>query len=251
MTSSLAPARTSAPTRRRGGLHRALRAALRTGRGRVGLALTVLVVAIAVLGPFVAPYGSAEFTTMPYGPPGGAGGALGGDALGRDVLSRLLRGGWLLLLLAVIATGLAVAVGATLGIVSAYRQGRVGGIIMRIVDILLSIPQLVFVLLIVSVIGSDNWILVLAVAAVQAPQTARVIFATSQEITERDFVQAVALWGVPPRKVIWRQVLPSLVTTLAVEAGLRLSFSIILISGLNFLGFGVQPPGAVMGNHGE
>ena len=80
------------------------------------------------------------------------------------------------------------------------------------------------------------------VALVQAPQVTRVIYASAQDICERDFVKAVEVWGVPPRTVIRRQVLPSLVTTLAVEAGLRLSFSIVLISGLNFLGFGVQPP---------
>lgn len=229
-------------SRRRGGIRRVVGSALRTGRGRTGLALTLLVVGLAVIGPVVAPHGSAEFTTLPYSPRRAGAGVLGGDALGRDVWSRVLRGGWFLLLLAALATALGVGAGAALGIVSAYRQGRIGGTIMRLVDILLSVPQLVFVLLIVSVVGAKNWILVLAVAAVQAPQVARVVYAAGQDVCERDFVKAVALWGVAPRRVIWRQVMPNLVTPLAVETGLRLSFSIILISGLNFLGFGVQPP---------
>lgn len=227
------------------GLLRILVAALSTTRGRLGFALTSLVIAIAAIGPFLAPHDYAEFTGRPY--QGRGHGVLGTDSLGRDVWSRLLDGGWLLLTLAVIGTVLAVAVGSSLGIVAAYRQGRIGSFIMRSIDVFLSIPQLVFVLLIVSVVGSANWILVAAVAAVQAPQTARVIFAAGQDITERDFVKAVALWGVPPRTVIWRQVLPSLVTTLTVEVGLRLSYSIILISGLNFLGFGVRPPAASWG----
>lgn len=241
------PNPSTAPQRRKSAIRRILSTALGTGRGKVGLGLTVIVVAFAVIGPFVAPNDTSKFTTTPYAVPGGGNGLLGGDALGRDVWSRLLEGGWLLLLLAAVATVLGVAVGSALGIVAAYRQGLIGGTIMRAVDILLSIPQLVFVLLIVSVVGASNWILVLAVAAVQAPQTARVIYSTGQDLCERDFVKAVALWGVPSRKVIWRQIMPSLTTPLAVEIGLRLSFSIILISGLNFLGFGVQPPAPAWG----
>lgn len=236
------PARPPAAARRRGSLRRTVGGAMRTGRGRVGLVLTLLVVGLAVLGPLLAPHGAADFTTTPYGVRGTGGGLLGGDALGRDVWSRVLRGGWLLLFLAAVATLLGVAVGAALGVLSAYKQGRTGGSIMRVVDIVLSVPQLVFVLLIVSVVSASNWILVLAVSAVQAPQVARVLYAAAQDVCERDFVKAVALWGVKPRTVVWRQVVPNLVTPLAVEVGLRLSFSIILISGLNFLGFGVQPP---------
>ncbi len=241
----IAPA--AAPARRKGALRRVTGAALRTGRGRVGLAITLLVVGIAVIGPFVEPHSPTAFTTLPYATPGAGNGLLGGDVLGRDVLSRLLDGGYFLLFLAALATVLGVAVGAAVGIVAAYRQRFVGGLCMRIVDILLSIPQMVFVLLIISVISAKSWILVLAVAAVQAPQVARVIYAASQDVCERDFVKAVALWGVPPRRVILRQVLPNLITPLTVETGLRLSFSIILISGLNFLGFGVQPPAASWG----
>lgn len=238
-TATLAPPQAAKST---SGLRRVLGSALRTTRGRVGFALTAFVLLIAVVGPFVAPHSYTQFVAPPYSPRGGIGGLLGADVLGRDVFSRVLDGGWLLLLLAVVATVLAVGVGTGLGIVAAYRQGAVGGTIMRGVDVLLSIPQLVFVLMIVSVVGASNLLLVVAVAIVQAPQTARLVYSVGQDLTERDFVKAVALWGVPPRKVIWRQVMPNLVTTLAVETGLRLSYSIILISGLNFLGFGAQPP---------
>jgi peptide/nickel transport system permease protein len=227
--------------RRRGALRLAFRTALTTTRGRVGLALVMLVIAVAAIGPSVAPKSPTAFVGAPYAPPG-HGSLLGTDQLGRDVFSRLLAGGWSLLLIAAAATLLAVAVGGMAGVVAAYRQGRIGGFIMRVVDVLLAFPQIVFVLLIVSVLGARTWLLIVAVALVQAPQVARVLFAAAQDICERDFVRAVALWGVPPRKVIARQVLPSLATPLAVESGLRLGFSIIIVSGLNFLGFGVQPP---------
>lgn len=230
-----------APKRQRNFI-RILRTSLGSARGRIGLALTLVVLSVAFIGPFVSGNAPNEFTTAPYQPPGDGAGVLGGDGLGRDVLVRVLHGGWLLLLLAVVATALAVAVGAVCGVVAAYRRGAVDGLIMRSVDILLAMPQLVLVLLFLSVIGNRLWLLVLAVALAQAPQVARVAYASAQDICERDFVKAVAMWGMPPRTVIIRHVLPSLTTPLAVETGLRLGFSIVLISGLNFLGFGAQPP---------
>lgn len=227
-----------------GVMRKAFRGALRTTRGRVGLFLTVFVVAVAFVGPFVAPHDPTEFVGLPSSSEGGL---LGTDVLGRDVLSRMLHGGWLLLLLAAISTLAAVSVGAAIGVVAAYRGGRIGGVLMRSVDVLLAFPQLVFVLLIVSVLGAKTWLLVVTVAVAQAPQIARVIYAAAQDVCERDFVRAVALWGVPPRKIIARQILPNLVTPLAVETGLRLGFSIVIISGLNFLGFGVHAPDPAWG----
>ncbi len=229
-------------SRRRGGIRRALRGALATTRGKVGLSLTTLVVLLAFVGPFLPGPSPTAFSAAPFSAPGSGSGPLGADVLGRSVLARVLNGGWLLLILAVVATLLGILVGAIAGVIAAYRQGKTDGLIMRSVDVLLCVPQLVFVLMIVSVAGAKLWLLVLSVALVQAPQVARVVNAAAQDVCERDFVKAVAVWGVKPFTVIRRQVLPSLTSTLAVEAGLRLSFSIILISGLNFLGFGTQPP---------
>lgn len=228
--------------KRRGAVRRIVAGALATRRGQVGLVLTLLVFGFAFIGPFVPSRSAIDFSGVPYSLPGNGNGLLGTDALGRDVLARMLDGGWSLLSFAGISTVLAVLIGALAGVIAAYRGGIVETLIMRSVDVLLAVPQLVFVLLIVSVIGAKTWLLILAVTLCQAPQVTRVIYAAAQDICERDFVKAVALWGVPPRTVIRRHVLPSLTTPLAVEAGLRLSFAIILIAGLNFLGFGTQPP---------
>jgi len=241
LTTTSTPA--ARPPRRRGGFARAVSGALSTTRGKVGLGLTIIIALLAFGGPFIPGVPSpTAFAGAPFTPPSPTTGLLGTDVLGRSVLSRVLNGGWQLLILAVLATVLGVTVGALAGVVAAYRQGAVEGAIMRIVDVVLAVPQLVLILLFVSIIGPRLWLVVLTVALVQAPQVTRVIYASAQDICERDFVKAVAVWGVPPRTVIRRQVLPSLVTTLAVEVGLRLSVSIVLISGLNFLGFGVQPP---------
>jgi peptide/nickel transport system permease protein len=223
-----------------GAMSRALKGALRSRRGRIGLLLTLAVLLLAFLGPFVAPHSATDFVGPPFSPYG-AGHPLGSDKLGQDVLSRLMHGGSRLLVLAVASTGLALVLGTVTGVTAAYRRGWAETALMRGVDVLLAVPQLVFVLLIVSVLGTPAWLLVLTVAIAQAPQIARVVYASAQDICEQDFVQAVALWGVPPRKVMARQVLPNLSTPLAVETGLRLSASIVIISGLNFLGFGAQP----------
>jgi peptide/nickel transport system permease protein len=230
-----------------GRLGRIVAQALRTWRGKVGLGLTLFVVAVAFLGPLVGGTGPLALKGGPFEAPGHLAGAMGGDVLGRDVLSRVLHGGWHLLLIAGAATILAVVVGTGAGVVAAYRGGRVDSLIMRSVDVLLGVPQLVFVLMLLSVIGAKTWLVILSVGLTQAPQVARVLRAAAQNVSERDHVKAVAAWGVPPRTVIRRHIVPSLLSTLMVESALRLSFSIILVAGLAFLGLGVHPPQADWG----
>jgi peptide/nickel transport system permease protein len=221
--------------------------ALRTWRGKVGLGLTLAVVAVAFLGPLLSPTSPLELKGAPFEPPGGVAGPLGADALGRDVLARTLNGGSRILLVAGAATILAIIAGTAAGVVAAYRGGTMDNVIMRSVDVLLGIPQLVFVLMLLSVIGAKTWLVILAVGLSQAPQVARVLRAAAQDVSERDYVKAVAAWGVPPRTVIRRHVVPSLLSPLMVESALRLSFSIILVAGLSFLGLGTQPPTADWG----
>jgi peptide/nickel transport system permease protein len=221
---------------------RVLMAALRTRRGQVGALLAIIVLFIAFAGPFLPHPSPTAFVSAPFTRPGGQAGWLGTDELGRSVVGRIMDGGWRLMLSALIATVLAVAAGSGIGVTAAYRRGVLDSLLMRSVDVSLAMPQLVFVLLMLSIISPSAWLLVLCVGIAQAPMTARVIHAAAQEVCERDFVKAVAVWGVPSRAVIRRHVLPSLLTPLMVEVGIRLSASIILISGLSFLGFGTPPP---------
>jgi peptide/nickel transport system permease protein len=222
---------------------RTLTTALKTRRGQVGAALALFVLAVAFLGPLMPSGSPTSFRAPPFTQPGVThAGLLGTDVLGRSVLARILNGGHTLMLLSLASTVLTVLLGAVLGVTAAYRRGIAESLIMRGVDVVLAIPQLVFALLLLSVIGTKWWLLVLAVGFSQAPQTARVVHAAAQNVCERDFVTAVAVWGVPPRTVLRRHVLPNLITPLMVEAGLRLSYSIIMIAGLAFLGFGPQAP---------
>lgn len=216
--------------------------AARTPRGMIGLGLMTFVVLVAVIGPFVAPYSPDAFVTPQVFAQPSHQFLLGSDVLARDVLSRVLNGGWVLLIMAVCATAFGVILGAAAGISAAYLGGRVDSLIMRTVDVVLAFPQIVFALLLVSIIGPKVWLIVIAVGLGHLPQVARVIRAATLDLTERDFVKAIELEGVSPFKVMSGEILPNLVTPLMVEAGLRLTYSIVIITGLSFLGFGQAPP---------
>ncbi len=220
--------------------------AIRTSRGAVGLALAALVVLIAVVGPWLPAKSADALLTSPYAKPSGQF-PLGGDFLGRDVLSRVLNGGWELLLMAAAATVFGVAVGAAGGMSAAYLRGRPDGFIMRTVDVILAFPQLVFALLLVSVLGPKLWLIVFAVGLSHAPAVARVIRSATLDVSERDYVKVAELQGMRPAKVMTREILPNLISPLMVEAGLRLTYSIVIMAGLSFLGFGQQPPAANWG----
>jgi peptide/nickel transport system permease protein len=210
------------------------------------LGIIGFVIALAVFGPLLAPHSATVSTVAPFATPSRQA-LLGGDQLGRDVLSRVLDGGRVLLLMALAATVLGVGVGAGSGIAAAYLQGRWDTIIMRTVDVILAFPQLVFALLLVSIIGPKIWLTVLAVGLSHAPQVARVMRSAALDISERDYVKAIELQGVKRRRIMVKEILPNLSSPLMVESGLRLTYSIVIIAGLSFLGFGQAPPAADWG----
>jgi peptide/nickel transport system permease protein len=218
----------------------------RTRRGMIGIGLAALVVAIAVIGPLLAPYDGNALLGFPYGGPSNSH-WLGTDTLGRDVLSRVLTGGWVLLAMALAATALGVTIGTLAGVTAAYKGGVADGLVMRPADVLLAFPPLVVALVLVSVVGAKLWLIVLAVAVSHAPQVARVMHAATLDVAERDFVKSAELTGLGSRRVIGREILPNLSGPLMVESGLRLTYSIVLIAGLSFLGFGQQAPAANWG----
>jgi peptide/nickel transport system permease protein len=220
--------------------------AARTPRGAIGLGLASFVVLVAVIGPFAAPSPPDALVTLAFGKPSGQF-LLGGDFLGRDVLSRVLDGGWVLLIMAACATALGIIGGAAAGVSAAYLRGVSDGLIMRAVDVILSFPQLVFALLLLSLLGPKLWLITIAVGVSHAPQVARVLRSATLDLSERDFVKAAELQGLRPAKVMWKEILPNLISPLMVEAGLRLTYSIVLMAGLAFLGFGQPPPTANWG----
>lgn len=233
-------------TKRDVGTSSALRRTIRTPRGRVGLTLAALVLVVAFIGPLLPGLAPNAPVLPPFAGPSD-GHLLGADILGRDVLARTLNGGLVLFLMALGATILGVAVGTAAGLVSAYRRGWRDGVIMRTADVFLAIPHIVFALLLVSVLGARLWLIVLAVAIGHVPSVARVMRAAGLGVSERDFVRAAGLQGIRDNRILLGEVLPNVTAPLMVEAGLRLTYSIIVMSGLAFLGFGQDPPAANWG----
>jgi peptide/nickel transport system permease protein len=223
-----------------------LRNALRLGRTKVGLAIVTVVVAIAVFGPLVAPHSPTEFVAAPNaGPSSDA--IFGADALGRDVLSRFLHGGLSVLWMSAAATLIGVGVGVGIGLIAAYSRNWLDDVLMRGSDVVLAFPQIILALLAVSVLGPKLWLIVLVVAIGHMPRVARVIRGASLEVVERDFVKAAEAVGEKRSRIVFGELLPNVTSPLLVEIGLRMTYSIGLIAGLSFLGFGIQPPAADWG----
>ena len=213
---------------------------------KFGLVLTGLVLLVAIAGPFVVPawtgYGPTSYAGKPFQYD-----IFGTDNLGRDVLSRFLEGGWRLLLYSALATVLGVGLGTVLGMLAAFRGGWMDSAIMRTGDVLLAIPQLVFAMLAITVLGPQGWVLVVVIGITHAPRVARVIRSATSGVVAEDYVLASQMYAVPQWKILGRDVVPNIMGPLMVEMGLRMTYSIGAVASLSFLGLGMQPPTADWG----
>jgi len=218
--------------------------AWRQTRTKIGFVLVLLLVAIALIGPYFAPHSPSDFAGAPYSP---SSGTFGTDNLGRDVLSRFLWGGRSILGLAVAATAIGLTLGITIGLVAAYSRSILDDFLMRGMDMILAFPAIVLALVAVATVGPQLWLLVLAVGFTTAPRVARVTRGAALEVVERDFVRAAEAIGESRRKILLGEILPNVTSPLTVEASLRLTYAVGLIAGLSFLGFGLQPPAADWG----
>jgi peptide/nickel transport system permease protein len=234
------------PARRRREWVQLLRDALHYRRTQIGLGLFAFIVAVAVIGPLVAPYSPTEFVGRPFSLPSAAA-VFGTDELGRDVLTRVLYGGRSVLVLSFIATAIGMGLGVSLGLFAGYSRDLVDDGVMRLLDVFLAFPSIVLVLLAVSVLGPRLWLIVLAVGLTHAPRVARLARGATMEVKDRDFVRAAELLGVSRAKIAFGEILPTITSPLFVEGGLRLAYSVAIIAALSFLGFGLQPPSADWG----
>jgi peptide/nickel transport system permease protein len=222
-------------------LRRGLRAFFADAGARWGAGLTLAVLALVIVGPFIAPNSPIDFIGTPFEAPSSSA-PLGTDIVGRDVLSRVLSGGTAILSLSAVATLLGVMAGAMLGIGAGYFKGMVDDVIMRTLDVLLAFPQTILALLFVSVLGTSFVLIAVLVAAVHAPQVARVIRAAALRIAGEDFVEYARGIGTSALRIMVREIAPNVIGPLLVELGLRFTYSIALIAGLSFLGLAQEPP---------
>lgn len=219
-----------------------MREVLRHPTGLVGAVLLSLIAVAVLLGPWIAPYDPQMFSPAARLQGPSASHWLGTDQFGRDILSRLLDGARATILFGVGATGLGVAAGAAIGVVAGVSGRAVDSAIMRVVDGLLAVPDLLFTLLIVTVLGGGlGWAMV-AVAVAFTPGMARIARSAVLSVRTREFVQVARARGESAGYVILREVLPNAVGPLIVEATIRVSFAIMLGATLGFLGLGAQPP---------
>jgi len=239
-----AVAATAAPSRRaRTGL---MPSALRLWRTRIGLLITLALVGIALLGPFLAPHGPTGFVGAPYQRRGGDL-LFGADGLGQDVWSRFLYGGRSILLISALATILGVGLGLAIGLTAAYSRNALDDVLMRITDILLAFPQIMLALIAMATVGPKPWLIVLTVGLTTMPRVARVMRGAAISVVERDFVASAEALGEPRARILAVEILPNVIGTLVVETTLRLTYAIGLIAAIAFLGFTSDPNAADWG----
>lgn len=216
-----------------------------TGRqrmpGLIGLALIGVIVAAVVLAPWLAPHGEAELVGEVWAAPA-PGLWLGTDNLGRDLLSRLLYGGRLTLAIALAATGLAMAIGCTLGFAAAVAGGWLDALLARAVDAVMAIPTLIFALVLLSVLGTSVPVLIGTIACLAATRPFRLSRAIAGNIVALEYFEVARLRGERIGWLMMGEVLPNALPPLIAEFGLRLCANFLFIAALSFLGLGIQPP---------
>lgn len=212
-----------------------------------GFCVIILYIAVAVFASSLAPFGETQVVGDGFAPWGGPF-LLGTDNLGRDMFSRLVFGARNTLGIAFLTTVLAFLLGGLSGLVAAIKGGWVDQGLSRIVDILMAIPQLIFALLILSVVGTTATSLVLVIALLDATRVFRLARAVAMNVVVQDFVEVARLRGEGLWWLVTREVLPNAAAPLIAEFGLRFCFVFLFISALSFLGLGIQPPTADWGS---
>lgn len=218
------------------------------GSGLFGLALVIFWLLIAAIGPIIAPHSVGGFVDRTVFSGMSRELWLGSDYLGRDVLSRLLWGARYTVFLALGAAMLAVAIGTSLALVAAICGGWVDEVLSRSMDTLTSIPSKIFALVLVAAFGSSIWLLLAISAIIYVPGNFRIARALAVNLIALDFVQVARARGEGTVYIAWREILPNIIHPLLADMGLRFVFVVLLLSGLSFLGLGVQPPLADLGS---
>ena len=207
-----------------------------------GFILILLIIA-AALAPWITPYGYEEmdFNNMTATPPS-SDHLLGTDTQGRDLLTRILYGARVSLLVGFVATGVALIIGVSWGIIAGYAGGKVDQIMMRIVDVLYGLPFIIFIILLLVIFESNIWLLFAAIGAVEWLTMARIVRAQVIGLKNQEFVLAAKAMGVSNLSLFRRHLLPNILGPIAVYATLTIPQVMLLESFLSFLGLGIQPP---------
>lgn len=209
--------------------------------GLIGAAIIALVVAIALLGPLLAPYEPAQLVGRRLLPPS-AGHPLGTDELGRDVLSRIIYGARVSLYVGVVAVGVASLLGGLLGVLAAYFGGWLDTLLNAAIDIMLAFPGLVLAIVIAGLLGPSITNAMIAIGIITTPAYARIARTAVAVIKAEPYVEAAQVVGGSTLHIIGRHVLPNITPLLIVQTSLLFSTAVLSEAALSFLGLGIQPP---------
>ena len=213
----------------------------------IGLGMILLLLVLGLFAPAVAPYDpNQQFfdgLTLEGSPlPPGERFWFGTDTNGRDQFSRLLYGARTSLLIGILANGIAVIIGSFLGVTAGYLRGTAGAAIMRLTDLMMAFPPLLLAIALAAILKPGLAIIIVVIALVNWVQIARVIYAETVGLSERDYIEAARALGAGPLRILFRHLLPHLVPTIIVYATLGIATTVLLEAMLSFLGRGVQPP---------
>jgi peptide/nickel transport system permease protein len=231
----------------------ALRQLLMSSSAITGAILLGLFVVMALAGPLLAPYDPrAQHLADRLTPPAWSDGGdprylLGTDQLGRDVLSRLLYGARVALAVGLFGTSLALAIGVLLGLVSGYFGGWWDTAIMRLLEIIISVPNTILYLTILGAFGPSIWLLITVIGLFGWTTSARVVRGEVLALRSREYVEASRALGQRPRVILFKHIFPNVLGPIVVVGTLKVASIIILEASLSFLGFGVQPPAVTWG----
>ena len=211
-----------------------------------GLVVVAIFLIVAVFTPWLAPYPESANVGGTWDEPSAAM-WLGADQIGRDMLTRIMYGSRMTIGVALAITSLSFVIGIVLGFISAVVGGWVDIFFTRLVDVMLSIPGLIFALIILGVFGSSIPVLILTLAVLDSTRVFRLARALGMNLSVMEYVEAARLRGEGLWWVISREILPNAWAPLVSEFGLRFCFNFLFIAGLSFLGLGIQPPYADLG----
>ncbi len=213
----------------------------------IGLLIIAANIVAAVGAPVLAPFGQSEILGDAWADPDGTY-PLGLDNLGRDVLSRLLYGARMSIGLSILITCLSFTIGIVFGFAAALSKGWVDTVLSRFVDLVLSMPTLIFAFVVLSVLGTDLGVLVVTLALLDSVKVFRLARALALNLGALEYVEVARVRGEGLWWVIRKEILPNAMAPLIAEFGLRFSFAFLFIAALSFLGLGVQPPLADWGS---
>ena len=207
-----------------------------------GAFILLILILSAALAPWIAPY-SYSFQNLELGAsPPSTDHILGTDVLGRDLLSRILYGARISLLVGFVATGVALVIGVSWGIIAGYAGGRIDSVMMRIVDVLYGLPFIIFIILLMVIFGRNLWLLFGAIGAVEWLTMARIVRGQVMGLKNQEFIMAARAMGVSNFTMFRKHLLPNILGPIAVYATLTIPQVMLLEGFLSFLGLGIQPP---------